>query len=75
MTPDVAYKNMEQKFTSANSIPVERAVILREEWEAIKRLLPACDHAFVYGFVAGIIGAITCVTALVLIGSIRFVGG
>lgn len=30
-----AMKRLTEKFTSANSIPVERATITREEWEAI----------------------------------------
>ena len=35
MTFAEAVKRLNQKFTSANDIPVERATSLREEWEAI----------------------------------------
>lgn len=31
-----AYETLELKFTSGNSIPVERNTITREEWDAIK---------------------------------------
>lgn len=31
-----AYEKLESKFTSGNSIPVERNTITREEWDAIK---------------------------------------
>jgi len=31
-----AYETLESKFTSGNDIPVERATITREEWEAIR---------------------------------------
>ena len=31
-----AYETLESKFTSGDDIPVERATIKREEWEAIK---------------------------------------
>jgi len=34
-----AYKNIESKFTSGNPIPVERAVITREEWDAINKVI------------------------------------
>lgn len=31
--------NLELKFTSGNSVPIDRAAITREEWEAIKEFL------------------------------------
>lgn len=36
MTFEEAYRDLELKFSSGNAIPVERAIILRTEWEAIK---------------------------------------
>jgi len=33
-----AYNNILSKFTSGNPIPVERAVITREEWDAINKV-------------------------------------
>lgn len=39
MTLKEAYINLKLKFTSGNDIPVERATITREEWEAIKQKL------------------------------------
>jgi len=33
-----AFSSLTSKFTSGNKIPVERATILRDEWEALKRI-------------------------------------
>ena len=33
--------NLELKFTSGNSVPIDRAAITREEWEVIKSVLNA----------------------------------
>jgi hypothetical protein len=44
MTFDEMYLNMELKFTSGNDIPVERAIITREEWELIKAELNRLDE-------------------------------
>ena len=35
---DEALKNMNSKFTSGNNVPVERATIVRDEWEALRRI-------------------------------------
>lgn len=36
MNEKEAWESLMLKFTSANSNPVQRATIIREEWEAIK---------------------------------------
>ena len=36
---DTAIKLLEEKFTSGNDIPVDRAAITREEFEALKSLV------------------------------------
>lgn len=36
MTFKEAFKNLTLKFTSSNDIEIERATILRTEWDAIK---------------------------------------
>jgi len=40
VTLQEAYDNLVLKFQSGNSIPVERATITRDEWEAILDVLP-----------------------------------
>lgn len=40
----MSIKSIDLKFTSANSVPVERAVVTREEWDAVKKV--AEDMAF-----------------------------
>lgn len=39
MTFEEAYINLKEKFTSGNDVPVGRAAILVEEWEAIKEYI------------------------------------
>lgn len=34
---ETAYEILESKFSSGNDIPVERTVITKEEWDAIKQ--------------------------------------
>jgi hypothetical protein len=34
-----AFKSLSLKFSSGNNIPVERATILREEWDAIRSIV------------------------------------
>lgn len=44
MTPKEALQSLELKFTSGNSIPVERTVITREEYEALLSILEEDAH-------------------------------
>jgi hypothetical protein len=43
-----AVRSLELKFTSGNDIPVGRATVTREEWEAVKEMLmkecKSCKH-------------------------------
>ena len=36
MKPSEAYESLKLKFTSSNKIPITRATIIREEWDAIQ---------------------------------------
>jgi hypothetical protein len=41
MTPQQAYMNLTRKFTSSNSIPVERSSITAEEFEPLAKFIDA----------------------------------
>ena len=45
LTFDEAVASLKSKFTSANSINVERATILRKEWEALLPILNEANSA------------------------------
>jgi hypothetical protein len=44
-----ALENLSLKFSSSNDIPIERATILRKEWDAIKNEIDKLIHtAYLY---------------------------
>ena len=47
MKPKEAIERLKLKFTSANDIPVSRAVITREEFEAIEKVI---DYSEIDGY-------------------------
>lgn len=44
MNADDAINKLKLKFSSGNSVDVDRAVITKEEWEAIKNLIDDIEN-------------------------------